>query len=105
MNMQASSVTVNLAGSAHAGTTGKSWLSVARQGTAQPGVGLRNATGENNCFLNVIIQCLWRCGPFRHAVMQWPKAVYQVRNTAAIVILCAYVCPLCQSVLCHRQCM
>ena len=90
MHMQASSRTVTPAGSGHAGTTGKSWLSVARRGSGQPGAGLRNAMGENNCFLNVIVQCLWRCGSFRHAVMQWPPAVYQVRKAAAIVTLCAY---------------
>ncbi len=28
-------------------------------------VGLRNETGEYNCFLNVIVQCLWRCADFR----------------------------------------
>lgn len=58
------------------------WLSAAQSGlasaSAQQGTGLRNATGEYNCFLNVIIQCLWHCASFRHAVMQWPKAVYQV---------------------------
>ena len=30
--------------------------------------GLRNETGEYNCFLNVIIQCLWRCADFRQQV-------------------------------------
>ncbi len=33
-------------------------------------VGLRNATGEYNCFLNVIIQCLWHCHDFRRQVMK-----------------------------------
>ena len=30
--------------------------------------GLSNAAGEYNCFLNVIIQCLWRCADFRAQV-------------------------------------
>lgn len=30
--------------------------------------GLRNEAGEYNCFLNVIIQCLWRCTEFRQQV-------------------------------------
>ena len=30
--------------------------------------GLRNEAGEYNCFLNVVVQCLWRCGQFRHLV-------------------------------------
>ena len=42
------------------------------------GSGLRNATGDFNCFLNVIIQCLWYCSFFRTAVMTWPLQVYQV---------------------------
>ncbi len=41
-------------------------------------VGLRNATGEYNCFLNVIIQCLWHCHHFRKQVMRWDPAAYQV---------------------------
>ena len=30
--------------------------------------GLRNEAGEYNCFLNVIVQCLWRCAEFRRMV-------------------------------------
>ncbi len=30
--------------------------------------GLQNEAGEYNCFLNVIIQCLWRCTDFRQLV-------------------------------------
>lgn len=30
--------------------------------------GLQNETGEYNCFLNVILQCLWRCTDFRQLV-------------------------------------
>eukprot|EP00887_Chlorella_sp_A99_P005120 scaffold25.g5120.t1 len=35
--------------------------------------GLSNAAGEYNCFLNVIIQCLWSCVEFRQAVASWPR--------------------------------
>lgn len=42
-------------------------------------MGLRNATGEYNCFLNVIIQCMWHCHAFRQAVMGWDPAAYQVQ--------------------------
>ncbi|KAI3434593.1 hypothetical protein D9Q98_002662 [Chlorella vulgaris] len=38
-------------------------------GVALPG--LRNEVGEYNCFLNVIVQCLWRCGEFRQEVSEW----------------------------------
>ena len=40
--------------------------------------GLRNATGEYNCFLNVIIQCLWHCNAFRKQVLKWHPQVYEV---------------------------
>lgn len=30
--------------------------------------GLRNESGEFNCFLNVVLQCLWRCEEFRFEV-------------------------------------
>ena len=53
-----------------------------------------------NCFLNVIVQCLWRCGSFRRAVMQWPQAVFQVRKAAALIIVC---CLLCSLMLCDKQ--
>ena len=32
--------------------------------------GLQNRIGEYNCFLNVIIQCLWQCGAFRARLLQ-----------------------------------
>ena len=44
-----------------------------------PATGLRNATGEYNCFLNVIIQCLWHCGCFRSRIQSWEPEMYQVR--------------------------
>ena len=31
--------------------------------------GLRNDMGLNNCFLNVVLQCLWHTQPFRAAVL------------------------------------
>ncbi len=34
--------------------------------------GLANAVGEYNCFLNVIIQCLWHCTEFRRHVKSVP---------------------------------
>ena len=52
--------------------------SASSNGTSAGGAGLRNATGEYNCFLNVIIQCLWRCQAFRKQIMQWDPQVYQV---------------------------
>ena len=39
--------------------------------------GLRNETGEYNCFLNVIIQCLWHCSDFRTAVMSLSANILQ----------------------------
>lgn len=39
--------------------------------------GLTNEIGEYNCFLNVVVQCLWHCSEFRAAVMSWPPEIYQ----------------------------
>lgn len=30
--------------------------------------GMRNEAGEYNCFLNVIVQCMWQCVEFRRRV-------------------------------------
>jgi hypothetical protein len=38
--------------------------------------GLSNETGEYNCFLNVVVQCLWHCSDFSAAVTAWPPEVY-----------------------------
>lgn len=45
--------------------------------------GLRNATGEYNCFLNVVLQCLWHCLPFRQAFMRqgWQQVSLFARMT------------------------
>jgi hypothetical protein len=40
------------------------------------GPGLVNETGEYNCFLNVVVQCLWHCSDFSAAVTAWPPEVY-----------------------------
>ena len=54
-------------------------LQVVAEGQAVvPATGLRNATGEYNCFLNVIIQCLWHCGCFRRRIQSWKPDMYQV---------------------------
>ena len=39
--------------------------------------GLQNQIGANNCFLNSIIQCLWRCRDFRDRLLALPAAVVQ----------------------------
>ncbi|KAA6426044.1 MAG: hypothetical protein FRX49_03896 [Trebouxia sp. A1-2] len=51
--------------------------------SAQQAAGLHNATGEFNCFLNVIVQCLWHCTCFHTAVMAWPTAVFQEHEVAS----------------------
>ncbi len=40
---------------------------LALMGVATPG--LQNQTGEYNCFLNVIVQCLWHCRSFRSGLL------------------------------------
>ena len=49
--------------------------STAESSLATPG--LANELGEYNCFLNVVIQCLWHCSEFRAAVMAWSPEIYQ----------------------------
>lgn len=44
------------------------------------GPGLQNDPGEYNCFLNVIVQCLWHCAAFRDAFLNLPCKVLQVRS-------------------------
>ena len=39
--------------------------------------GLQNETGEYNCFLNVIIQCLWHCSDFQAGLMALPLDMLQ----------------------------
>ncbi|DBA77474.1 TPA: hypothetical protein ACH3X1_009298 [Trebouxia sp. C0004] len=51
--------------------------------SAQQSAGLHNPTGDLNCFLNVIVQCLWHCTCFRTAVMAWPTAVFQEHEVAS----------------------
>jgi ubiquitin C-terminal hydrolase len=45
------------------------------QGAEVATPGLQNEAGEYNCFLNVVIQCLWHCGPFRKMVMERAAAL------------------------------
>ena len=45
-------------------------LSVAPLRTAGPA--LRNGYGENNCFLNTVLQQLWHCGAFRQRMLATP---------------------------------
>lgn len=35
--------------------------------------GLENKTGENNCFLNVVIQSLWHLKRFRSKFFEWTE--------------------------------
>lgn len=45
--------------------------------------GLQNMIGEYNCFLNVVVQCLWHCRQFKRLfsslVIEHP-AIIQVRS-------------------------
>ncbi|KAI7841106.1 hypothetical protein COHA_005331 [Chlorella ohadii] len=54
--------------------------------------GLRNESGEFNCFLNVVLQCLWRCADFRAEVLGWVPAVY--RGDAVLKALHGLFCEL-----------
>ena len=41
----------------------------AQTGLAAAAPGLQNQTGEYNCFLNVVVQCLWHCVAFRNGFL------------------------------------
>ena len=39
---------------------------------------LQNETGEYNCFLNVVVQCLWRCAAFRSGLLRLDPSQLEV---------------------------
>ena len=47
--------------------------------------GLVNNRGENNCFLNVVIQSLWHLESFRSTFFDWNIHKCDRTNTAACV--------------------
>ena len=52
------------------------------------GPGLQNDPGEYNCFLNVIVQCLWHCTAFRDAFLSLPGKVVKV-CLRLLMLLCS----------------
>lgn len=52
--------------------------------------GLQNAAGEYNCFLNVVVQCLWRCARFRAGLLRLDPGQLQAR-----ALLCSLWMPSC----------
>ena len=46
---------------------------------------MRLAAGEYNCFLNVIIQCLWHLGEFRHQLQRMVPNWWEYREKHAVV--------------------
>jgi len=44
--------------------------------------GLQNEAGEYNCFLNVVVQCLWHCAAFREGLLRLPRDALAVRRPA-----------------------
>ncbi|KAF6258340.1 hypothetical protein COO60DRAFT_1284604 [Scenedesmus sp. NREL 46B-D3] len=54
---------------------------------AAPGVsnaGLANETGEYNCFLNVVVQCLYNCRDFRNSV--WELAAHEAEHPVVVAL-------------------
>ena len=47
--------------------------------------GLRTETGEYNCFLNAVVQCVWHCAAFRQQVGPGLKLQVGVRTGAPAV--------------------
>jgi hypothetical protein len=50
-----------------------------------PTPGLRNRTGEYNCFLNAVVQCLWRCRAFRAGLLALAPAAVQVPPSCCVL--------------------
>ena len=42
--------------------------------------GLQNETGEYNCFLNAVVQCLWHCAAFKDGLLRLPVGALRVRE-------------------------
>ncbi|KAK9801357.1 hypothetical protein WJX73_009686 [Symbiochloris irregularis] len=53
---------------------------------ASQAAGLQNNIGEYNCFLNVILQCLWRCHDFRVAFMEQDPSCLQDHPVVAALL-------------------
>ena len=74
------------AGSAHG-------AAAAAAAAAPPGeAGLQNATGEYNCFLNAVVQCLWHCTAFKDGLLRLPAGALQVRTLFPKALLIACLC-------------
>ena len=55
---------------------------------AAPGeAGLQNETGDYNCFLNVVVQCLWHCAAFKDALLRLPASALQVQTLSTKAVL------------------
>jgi hypothetical protein len=48
--------------------------------------GLQNNTAENNCFLNVLIQCLWHCSMFATLVLQYASELGEGGHVARALL-------------------
>ncbi|XP_047083671.1 uncharacterized protein LOC124694764 [Lolium rigidum] len=51
------------------------------------GAGLKNAAGEYNCFLNVIIQSLWHLSQFRHKFLKTSSLHKHIEDPCAVCAL------------------
>ena len=52
--------------------------------------GLQNNRGENNCFLNVVIQSLWRLHSFRKKFLEWTNHDCSDIHSQSSEITCVY---------------
>ena len=54
-------------------------------GLAAAAPGLQNQMGEYNCFLNVVVQCLWHCAAFREGFLALGAEHVQARCTCYLL--------------------
>jgi Ubiquitin carboxyl-terminal hydrolase len=66
--------------------------------------GLRNRAGENNCFLNVVIQSLWHLESFRKRFWAWNEEHHDHRAPVSCVF-CALSVVFTQYAFCDEECI
>lgn len=64
----------------------------AQTGLAAAAPGLQNQTGEYNCFLNVVVQCLWHCVAFRNGFLALGDDHLQARPPPVLQSFPVYNC-------------
>lgn len=76
------------AGIHHSGSDANDVQVPARLEPAVSAAGLANQAGEYNCFLNVVIQCLWHCEAFQKMILAVMPHMPSGNATGPIAVVC-----------------